>query len=60
MKSTSEQRGWYYYDWANSAFYTTAITVLLARTSARLQSARAGFDAAHPEINRWCIRWAFR
>jgi UMF1 family MFS transporter len=23
MKSTAEQRGWYWYDWANSAFYTT-------------------------------------
>ena len=29
MKSTAEQRGWYWYDWANSAFYTTVITVLL-------------------------------
>ncbi|TMR19091.1 MFS transporter [Nonomuraea turkmeniaca] len=24
-----EQRGWYVYDWANSAFYTTVITVFL-------------------------------
>ena len=24
-----EQRGWYFYDWANSAFYTTVITVFL-------------------------------
>ncbi len=24
----SEQRGWYIYDWANSAFYTTVVTVL--------------------------------
>ncbi|NRQ38335.1 MFS transporter [Nonomuraea sp. NN258] len=24
-----EQRGWYLYDWANSAFYTTVITVFL-------------------------------
>jgi UMF1 family MFS transporter len=29
MTSTREQRGWYMYDWANSAFYTTVITVLL-------------------------------
>ncbi|MGW0480338.1 MFS transporter [Nonomuraea sp. NPDC003214] len=24
-----EQRGWYFYDWANSAFYTTVISVFL-------------------------------
>jgi UMF1 family MFS transporter len=24
-----EQRGWYFYDWANSAFYTTVVTVFL-------------------------------
>jgi UMF1 family MFS transporter len=24
-----QQRGWYFYDWANSAFYTTAVTVFL-------------------------------
>jgi len=24
-----EQRGWYFYDWANSAFFTTVITVFL-------------------------------
>jgi UMF1 family MFS transporter len=27
--SRREQRGWYIYDWANSAFYTTVVTVLL-------------------------------
>jgi UMF1 family MFS transporter len=26
-RSTPEQRGWYVYDWANSAFQTTVITV---------------------------------
>ena len=25
--SRREQRGWYFYDWANSAFYTTVVTV---------------------------------
>jgi MFS transporter, UMF1 family len=25
--SRQEQRGWYFYDWANSAFYTTVVTV---------------------------------
>jgi UMF1 family MFS transporter len=30
MKSNrAEQRAWYFYDWANSAFYTTAVAVLL-------------------------------
>lgn len=24
-----EQRGWYFYDWANSAFYTVVISVFL-------------------------------
>ena len=24
-----EQRGWYFYDWANSAFSTTVVTVFL-------------------------------
>lgn len=27
--SVREQRGWYVYDWANSAFYTTVVAVLL-------------------------------
>ena len=27
--SKREQRGWYVYDWANSAFYTTVVAVLL-------------------------------
>jgi UMF1 family MFS transporter len=27
--SVKEQRAWYAYDWANSAFYTTAVTVFL-------------------------------
>lgn len=27
--SLKEQRGWYVYDWANSAFYTTAVTLFL-------------------------------
>ncbi|MFC2132136.1 MFS transporter [Bacteroidota bacterium] len=30
MQSTRKERiGWYFYDWANSAFYTTVITVFL-------------------------------
>ncbi|MFT4108855.1 MFS transporter [Propionicimonas sp.] len=30
MKSTPAQRAWYWYDWANSAFYTTTATVLIS------------------------------
>jgi len=30
MRSTKEQRAWYWYDWANSAFYTTTATVLIS------------------------------
>lgn len=29
MSNRREQVGWYFYDWANSAFYTTVITVFL-------------------------------
>jgi UMF1 family MFS transporter len=29
--SRAERRGWYWYDWANSAFYTTVITVFGGR-----------------------------
>ena len=30
LERAREQRGWYWYDWANSAFYTTVLTVLFA------------------------------
>jgi MFS transporter, UMF1 family len=29
MNNRREQFGWYFYDWANSAFYTTVVTVFL-------------------------------
>lgn len=29
MSNRREQIGWYFYDWANSAFYTTVVTVFL-------------------------------
>lgn len=29
MSNRREQVGWYFYDWANSAFYTTVVTVFL-------------------------------
>ncbi|MCZ2149241.1 MAG: MFS transporter [Bryobacterales bacterium] len=28
--SLKEQRGWYFYDWANSAFYTTVVTLFFS------------------------------
>jgi UMF1 family MFS transporter len=45
----AEQRGWYWYDWANSAFFTTVITVFGGRYLTAL--ARAAADAGgfvHP------------
>ena len=30
LNRAKEQRSWYWYDWANSAFYTTVLTVLFA------------------------------
>ncbi len=41
--SKSEQRGWYFYDWANSAFYTTVVTLFLGPYLTAL--AKAGADA---------------
>src|SRR5665647_2444078 len=29
-KDTTHQRAWYWYDWANSAYVTTTLTVLMA------------------------------
>lgn len=39
-----EQRGWYWYDWANSAFYTTVITVFLGPYLTSIAEAAAGPD----------------
>jgi MFS transporter, UMF1 family len=44
-----EQRGWYFYDWANSAFYTTVVTVFLGpylSTVAKAAADAQGF--VHP------------
>lgn len=30
MKGTPEQKAWYWYDWANSAYFTTVMTVMFA------------------------------
>ena len=37
----SQRFGWYVYDWANSAFYTTVVTVFLAPYISSLASASA-------------------
>lgn len=29
IRSTRQQRAWYFYDWANSAYVTTTATVIL-------------------------------
>lgn len=39
-----EQRGWYWYDWANSAFNTTVITVFLGPYLTSVAEAAAGPD----------------
>src|SRR5689334_11257972 len=47
--SVREQRGWYFYDWANSAFATTVLAVFIGKYLASL--ARAAGDAngfVHP------------
>jgi UMF1 family MFS transporter len=40
--SVREQRGWYVYDWANSAFYTTVVAVLLGPYLTELAKSAAG------------------
>ena len=42
--SKREQRGWYVYDWANSAFYTTVVAVLLGPYLTEI--AKAAADAS--------------
>jgi UMF1 family MFS transporter len=46
MKSTRAQRSWYWYDWANSAFYTTTATVLISPYLVSLAT-----NAACPELS---------
>lgn len=49
MKSTAEQRGWYFYDWANSAFYTTVITLFFGPYLTSMAAAAAdGRGFVHP------------
>ena len=47
--SRAEQRAWYFYDWANSAFYTTVVAVMLGPYLTSLAKAAAGADGyVHP------------
>jgi MFS transporter, UMF1 family len=47
--SVKEQRGWYMYDFANSAFYTTVIALFLGPYLTALAKAAAGADGyVHP------------
>ncbi len=48
-RSTPEQRGWYLYDWANSAFATTVVTLFLGPYLTSLAKAAAGAGGlVHP------------
>jgi UMF1 family MFS transporter len=44
MRSTRTQRGWYVYDWANSAFQTSVITVFAGPFLTAAAEAAAGAD----------------
>jgi MFS transporter, UMF1 family len=46
--SVREQRGWYVYDWANSAFYTTVVAVLLGPYLTEIAKAAAAADGTVP------------
>ncbi len=46
--STREQRGWYVYDWANSAFYTTVVAVLLGPYLTEIAKSAATADGSVP------------
>jgi UMF1 family MFS transporter len=47
MNNRREQMGWYVYDWANSAFYTTVVTVFLGPYLTGV--ARAAAESIGPE-----------
>ncbi len=46
--SRREQRGWYFYDWANSAFYTTVVTLFLGPYLTGLAGAAARGGYVYP------------
>ena len=52
MRSTREQRAWYWYDWANSAYITTTATVIIGPYLTSLANNAACPDLAEGEICR--------
>lgn len=52
MRSTREQRAWYWYDWANSAFYTTTATVLISPYLVSLATNAACPDVGSGQCSR--------
>jgi UMF1 family MFS transporter len=42
LERSREQKGWYWYDWANSAFYTTVLTVLFGPYMIEIAGKAAG------------------
>lgn len=52
VSDTPAQRAWYWYDWANSAFYTTVLTVLFAPYMITV----AGRAAGCPDPDETCAR----
>ena len=52
--SKREQRGWYMYDWANSTFASTVVTLFLGPYLTALAKAAAGADG---RVIRWGFRW---
>lgn len=52
MRSTRQQRSWYWYDWANSAFYTTTATVLISPYLVSLATNAACPDVGSGQCSR--------
>ena len=44
MVRRNEQRAWYWYDWANSAYYTTVLSVMFAPYMITVAGRAAGCD----------------
>ena len=49
---SKDQKAWYWYDWANSAFYTTVLSVLFAPYMATVAGEAAGCVDADETCNR--------
>ncbi len=56
MKSTAQQRSWYWYDWANSAFVTTSATVLIGPYLTALATQDACPDLAEGQLCQVPVR----